>query len=97
MAVATLTRRYESPLISLLGKLTGVFCEHIQKAAAKHLDSYPNLKAKVIQIINHQIELNKVKAEDAIKLIISAQETFVNTEHPNFAKYTQIIKGSGER
>ena len=84
MAVAILVRRYEAPLISLLGQLTAIFCEHFQKAADKHLDSYPNLMTEVISKMNLEIEGNKMKAEAAIKLIINAEETFMNTEHPAF-------------
>ena len=97
MAVATLTRRYESPLISLLGELTVIFYEQIQRAAVKHLDTYPVLRTKVIQIITSEVEKNKVKAEEAIRLIIQAQETFVNTDHPDFQEYTKIIKGVANR
>ena len=89
-------KRFESPVLCLLGKVTVLLYEHIQKAAAKHLNGYPALKTKAIQLIYSEMDNNKARTEEALKFFISSQMTFVNTNHPDFQWFSKVMKGKAD-
>ena len=97
MAVSELVQRFEGPLLSLLGRVTVLLYEHIQSAATKHMDRYPGLKTKAVQLIYSELDNNKDRTEEALKFFIRSQMAFVNTDHPDFEWFSNVLKGKPNR
>ena len=91
--VRHLIEHYREPFKALLCSIRQIFISYIKKAAEKYLEAFPNLHERVAKIMTHKIEDQCRTTEDMIDLILNAEQSFINTKHPDFWEHAIYIEG----
>ena len=92
IGVSLLTECYRNPMKILLEDSYEYLKNSIKTVLGDTLGVYQKFEELVGDIILGEIEENKAKAEEYLDLQINLHKRFVNTEHKEFVKSTNVLK-----
>ena len=79
-----------NPSIYAIDKCFDCITKSIEKVAEITFDKYPRLKKEVVQICNDHLRGNTEKAKNFTKDYLTNEESYVNTNHPEFVERYEV-------
>ena len=97
IGVGLLTECYRNPFKALLHKITNYLKTNVSTKLDQTLEVYPKFRDLVKDIMLREIEECESKAEEYLDMQIDIHKRFVNSEHEEFRKVTELLKNNGIR
>ena len=97
IGVSLLTECYRDPFLQLLDASCMFLKEEVTAILKEALGIYPKFEELVTNIALEEIDVNKAKAEEYLNVQVDIHKRFVNCEHVEFVKMTQVLKKSKHR
>ena len=94
IGVRLLTESYREPMKKLLQE-SSFLTTSIQTILKDTLGFYEKFERVVMEIIQTEIGKNKLKAEEYMDVQVDLHKRFVNCEHVEFTKSTELLKKNG--
>ena len=95
IGVRLLTESYREPMKKLLQESYEFLTSSIQTILKDTLGFYEKFERVVMEIIQTEIGKNKLKAEEYMDVQVDLHKRFVNCEHVEFTKSTELLKKNG--
>ena len=95
IGVHLLTESYRDPMKKLLQESYEFLTSSIQMILKDTLGFYEKFERVVMEIIQTEIGKNKLKAEEYMDVQVDLHKRFVNCEHVEFTKSTELLKKNG--
>jgi dynamin 1-like protein len=91
--VAILVEKFKKPFGNLINKFTEQLTIYLRKCADDSLSLNPNLKQKIVDMTMEKVFEYRETCKNDMNKQIDIQKYFVNTSHPEFKRYHNLITG----
>ena len=91
--ISILVERFKKPFCQLIDKFAEQLIGYMRKCAEETLSPVPNLKQKVLDNTTEKVFQFRDLCKDDMNRHIDVQKSFVNTGHPEFRRYYNLING----